>query len=157
MRQSVGPLVRVLIALLALFSPLACQTRAESAPRVPLSQTPVGNAAGAQSGAQPTVPSDLSPPARLALDSGNAQFRSGRYRDALASYRASVKEAPGHTAPEFGVYMAARKLGNAALADSALRIVNAHTSGSPTWTDSAMQSAHGSNARAASHPPVVRE
>ncbi|MEO6210814.1 MAG: hypothetical protein ABIQ10_11870 [Gemmatimonadaceae bacterium] len=157
MRQSVGHLVRMSIAVLALFSPLACETRAESAPRVPLSQTPVGNAAAAQSGAQPAAPSDFSPRARLALDSGNAQFRSGRYHDALASYRASVKEAPGHTAPEFGVYMAARKLGNAALADSALRIVNAHTSGSQTWTHSAMQSAHGSKARPASHPPVVRE
>ena len=48
MRQSVGHLVRVSIAVLALSSPLACETRAESAPRVPLSQTPVGNAAAAQ-------------------------------------------------------------------------------------------------------------
>lgn len=156
MRQSVGELLRVCAATLVLISPVACETHAESAPRVPLSQLPVGAATTAQPGAPLPAPSELSAPARLALDSGNAQYRAGRYREALTSYRASVKEAPGHTAPEFGVYMAARKLGNTALADSALRIVNAHTNGSATWTDSAMQSAHGEKARPAPHPPVVR-
>lgn len=154
MRPLLRDLRRSAIAPLLILPALACGSRSESAPRVPLSQLPVGESAS--SPARLLSPAELSPLARTALDSGNAQFRSGRYRDALASYRVSVKEAPGHTAPEFGVYMAARKLGDAALADSALRIVNAHSANSSTWTDSAMQSAHGAKKLPGSHPPVVR-
>ena len=105
--------------------------------------------------AAPSTPpgsSPLPPRARIALDSGNAQLRAKRYDDALASYRVAVKEAPGHVAPEFGVYMVAKRQGNNVLADSALRIINAHTGGSPAWTDSAMRSAHGDRALPASHP-----
>lgn len=132
----------------------ACNSSADAAPRVPLSATmPLSSAAAAPNASQP-APSPLPPRARVALDSGNAQLRAKRYDAALASYRVAVREAPGHIAPEFGVYMVAKRQGNNLLADSALRIINAHSGGSGTWTDSAMQSAHGDRALPASHPSL---
>ncbi len=130
----------------------ACGASGDSAPRVPLgSQAPTSAREGA---ASTPAPSALPPLARAALDSGNAQLRSKRYDAALASYRVAVKEAPGHVAPEFGIYMVAKRQGNNVLADSALRIINAHTGGSATWTDSAMRSAHGERGLPASHPSL---
>jgi hypothetical protein len=132
----------------------ACGPTGDAAPRLTLSSTSTGAVSSTMSSGSPTA-GELSPAARAALDSGNAQFRGGKYDAALASYRAAVKEAPGHTAPEFGIYMAARKIGNAAVADSALRIINAHSGGSKTWTDSAMRSAHGDRKLPPSHPPIT--
>jgi hypothetical protein len=63
--------------------------------------------------------SSLGTAARSALDRGNAEFRAGRYEVALTHYRSAVAASPGAAAPYFGMYMAAKKLGNAALADSA--------------------------------------
>ncbi|MEP6691099.1 MAG: hypothetical protein ABJD07_08070 [Gemmatimonadaceae bacterium] len=140
------------ISVLALT--LAACGGTDSAPRVPL---------GAQARAAAAAPADSSGPAlpaaaRLALDSGNAQYREKRFAEALASYRVAAGAAPGHTAPEFGVYMAAKQLGNRTLADSAQRIIAAHSGGSPMWTDSAMQSAHNgrgsSPAMPKSHPKL---
>jgi hypothetical protein len=141
------------LAMIPIFAlvALSCGSSADSAPRVPLS----ANAPTSASTAAPSMPpgsTPLPPRARIALDSGNAQLRAKRYDDALASYRVAVKEAPGHVAPEFGVYMVAKRQGNNLLADSALRIINAHTGGSPAWTDSAMRSAHGDRSLPASHP-----
>jgi len=102
----------------------------------------------------PPAPPPLPPRAREALDSGNAQYRARRYDAALASYRLAVKEAPGHISPEFGIYMVAQRLGNKLLADSAQRIINAHSGGAAAWTDSAMQRAHGERALPPSHPAL---
>jgi hypothetical protein len=113
-----------------------------------------GGAPHAQSSLPPSAQPTLPPRARVALDSGNAQLRAKRYDAALASYRVAVTEAPGHVAPEFGVYMAAKRMGNGALADSALRIINAHTGNSPAWTDSAMRSAHSAEALPRAHPAI---
>jgi len=141
------------IPVLGMFAS-ACNTSADSAPRVPLSATmPLSSTAAAPNALQ-RGPPPLPPRARVALDSGNAQLRARRYDAALASYRVAVKEAPGHIAPEFGVYMAAKRQGNNLLADSALRIINAHSGGSGAWTDSAMRSAHGDRALPASHPSL---
>jgi hypothetical protein len=139
-----------IIAIVALVAQ-SCGPSADSAPRVPLSANAPMNATTAAPGTAPGS-TPLPPRARIALDSGNAQLRAKRYDDALASYRVAVKEAPGHVAPEFGVYMVAKRQGNNVLADSALRIINAHTGGSPAWTDSAMRSAHGDRKLPASHP-----
>jgi hypothetical protein len=62
---------------------------------------------------------EASPRAPTALDSGNVDYRAGRYAAALAHYRTAVAANPGHAAPYFGVRMAALRLGNAALAESA--------------------------------------
>jgi len=129
----------------------ACGSNAENGPRVPLGTM---QAAGPQSPLNPrhadVSPAELPPPARQALDSGNAQYRAGQYAQALVSYRLAAESAPGDLAPEYGVYMAASKLGNAALADSAQRIIAAHTGDSPAWTDSAMRREHGT--LASPHP-----
>ncbi|MDQ6829477.1 MAG: hypothetical protein M3081_11475 [Gemmatimonadota bacterium] len=132
---------------------LGCGPTSDSAPRVPLGASSRGEVAATPAATTPSGPA-LSPPARMALDSGNAQFRTRRYDDALASYRLAVKEAPGHTAPEYGIYMVAKQQGNAALADSALRVINAHTGGSSSWTDSAMTRAHSAPALPKSHPEI---
>lgn len=57
--------------------------------------------------------------ARLALDRGNEAFRAGRYEDALMHYRTAARAEPSSAAPQYGIHMAARKLDDAALADSA--------------------------------------
>jgi hypothetical protein len=57
--------------------------------------------------------------ARSALERGNAEFRAGRFDVALTHYRAAVAASPGAAAPYFGIYMAAKKLSNGPLADSA--------------------------------------
>ena len=139
------------------FSAIALLTMAcaapDSKPASPVgdaTRRAIASAGGSAPHTQPSLPSR----ARVALDSGNAQLRAKRYDAALASYRVAVTEAPGHVAPEFGVYMAAKRMGNGALADSALRIINAHTGNSPAWTDSAMRSAHGAEALPRAHPAI---
>ncbi|MDB4910281.1 MAG: hypothetical protein JWO39_1104 [Gemmatimonadetes bacterium] len=143
---------RSLISVVGL-SALACGSSSDSAPRVALSAATPLNMTAPGEAAQP-APSPLPPLARAALDSGNAQLRAKRYDAALTSYRTAVKEAPGHIAPEFGIYMTARRQGNTALADSALRIINAHTGGAAAWTDSAMRRAHGEHALPPAHPAL---
>jgi hypothetical protein len=58
-------------------------------------------------------------PAGPALEEGNAAYRARRWDVALARYRAAAQASPRSAAPYFGILMAARKLGNAPLADSA--------------------------------------
>ena len=71
----------------------------------------------------------LTPTAQALLDSGNASFRANRHPEALAFYRRAAAEVPGHAAPWFGAYMAARAMDDSALADSAMRMVRARAPG----------------------------
>lgn len=54
-----------------------------------------------------------------ALERGNTAFRAGSYEDALMHYRTAARAAPSSAAPHYGIHMAARKLDDGALADSA--------------------------------------
>ena len=71
----------------------------------------------------------ITPVARALLERGNAAFRADKYAEALAYYRRAGAEVPGHAAPWFGTYMAARALNDSALADSALRMMRARAPG----------------------------
>lgn len=62
----------------------------------------------------------LSDAARSALDLGGQAFREQDYDRALEHYRRAAEIEPDAAAPWFGIYMAERARGNAALADSAL-------------------------------------
>jgi hypothetical protein len=160
MRLSRRDVFHVVLTSAIALSAVACRGASDQAASIPVSDATrraVASAGTAPHGqsppSAPTAP-PLPPRARVALDSGNAQLRAKRYDAALASYRLAVTEAPGHVAPEFGVYMAAKRMGNTALADSALRIINAHTGGSPAWTDSAMRRAHGAQPLPPEHPAL---
>lgn len=61
--------------------------------------------------------------ARPALTSGNAAFRAGRYAEALRHYRTAAGMEPASAAPHYGILLAARKLEDAPLADSALAAI----------------------------------
>ncbi len=125
-----------LIAVPSLLLAVGCRKQAPPA-KTPLSQM----TAAPDSTANPH--STMSPEARAALDSGNAQYRAGRYPAALASYRKSSALAPLNAAPYFGIYMAAEKVGDKKLADSATaEIQRLQGSGSGTLTDSALQAMH---------------
>lgn len=90
----------------------ACGT-SDDAPRVPL------GAAGATTSA-------ASGPVREALDKGNAAYRAKDYQGALRAYReAAAVATPDNAAPYYGIQMAARALGNTALADSAMTRIRA--------------------------------
>jgi hypothetical protein len=73
-------------------------------------QTAAGVAAGKR---------ELSASGRAAIERGNAAFRDKRYEEALTNYRQAATDAPSNPAPLFGIQMAARAVGNRALADSA--------------------------------------
>ena len=105
--------------------------------------------------AAPAVPAapPLSAEARAALDSGNVAYRAGRYRDALALYRKVAADAPGDAAPYFGIYMAATKLGDHAVADSALTVIRQNTTtGGQMLSDSALRALHQGGAAAPKKP-----
>ncbi len=132
--------------ILAALAAAACQSK--EPPKHPL-----GDADGAQPG-QITVDTSaaarmnnphvlLSPNAKAALDSGNVLYKAGNYEGALAKYELAVKYAPANAAPYYGVYMAADKLGNKQLADSAMAAFSARASnGQEVFTDSLMKKAH---------------
>lgn len=117
------------LAVAALVAAQAC-SRTKSPDKQPLAQA---------SGGETSARDALSPETRAALDSGNAAYRAGQYDKALASYREAAKTAPDNSAPYFGIYMAAGKLGNKALADSATKFISAHSAGQPGLSDSAMK------------------
>ncbi len=126
----------VLLALPAVLAAGACKP-SQQPPKTPLGAM----AAGADSTANPHT--TMSPDARAALDSGNAQYRAGNYDAALKSYRQSSALAPLNAAPFFGIYMAAEKLGNKNLADSAsAEIRRRQGPGTQMLTDSALQEMH---------------
>jgi tetratricopeptide (TPR) repeat protein len=85
----------------------------------------------------------LPPAAKAALDSGNTYFKAKKYDAALAQYRAAANLAPANAAPFYGIYMVADKLGNRALADSAMKAFNARASdGAALFNDSLMKKTH---------------
>lgn len=97
----------------------------------------------------------LPPSARSAIDSGNILLRAGDAANAVVQYRLATVADPQNAAPWYGVMMAAQRLGNTALADSASRMV-ATLSGTPALTDSAMAKMHaegGGGASAGALPP----
>ncbi|HYD54705.1 MAG TPA: hypothetical protein VEA99_18875 [Gemmatimonadaceae bacterium] len=107
----------------------AGQPAAAAGPSVQPVNSPVRDALGAT--------------ARTALDKGNVEFRAGRFEASLALYREAAAAAPQSAAPYFGIYMAARKLGNAALADSAQQEIGKRSgTASRMFSDSAMKAAH---------------
>ena len=94
----------------------------------------------------------LPPEAKTALDSGNQLYRAGKYKLALAQYRLAAKLAPANAAPYYGIYMAADKLGDKKLADSAMAAVNARAdNATPMFNDSLMKKTH-LDAKAAAAP-----
>jgi hypothetical protein len=94
------------VALLLAFGGLAACSETESS-KIPLD---AAQAAG----------DDMLPPkAQAALDAGNTEYRAARYDAALAQYTIASRESPTSAAPYYGILMAAQKLGNQPLADSA--------------------------------------
>ena len=71
-----------------------------------------------------TVPS-ITGDARVALDSGNKLYSAKSYDLALAQYRRAASLAPAAEAPLFGILMVASATNNAALTDSATRMLQA--------------------------------
>lgn len=61
----------------------------------------------------------LPPEVQVHVDSGNLTYRAGDYEAALRHYREGARVGPDQAVPWFGVAMAAQKVGNQALADSA--------------------------------------
>jgi predicted Zn-dependent protease len=118
----------------------ACNKSPEPA-KIPISGQPAGEA--------------LPPSARSAIDSGNVLLRAGDPANAVVQYRLATTADPQNAAPWYGVMMAAQRLGNAALADSASKMV-AKLSGTPALTDTAMAKMHaqgGGGATAGGLPP----
>lgn len=114
--------------LLMILTIVGCADREE--PRVSLGGSQARAAAPndvVHQGVQGTqdTPGTLPAAARAALDSGNAQYRAGKFEAALASYRAAAKAAPKEAAPWFGIYMATNRLGRTKDAADAQRMINA--------------------------------
>lgn len=129
--------LRLALPVLALVAGAAACSRSQDEGKVPLAQ-----ATGATTASSPR--DALPPDARAAIDSGNAQYRGGRYKEALVSYRSAAKAAPGNASPYFGIYMAAQKLGDQKLADSASTEIN-KLSGNPMLSDSSLRAVHKGN------------
>lgn len=77
----------------------------------------------------PSAPTDLMPVTQALLDSGNTAFRLQRFDQALAYYEKASAAQPDHAAPWFGAYMVGQATKNAALSDSALRMVQQRAPG----------------------------
>jgi Flp pilus assembly protein TadD len=123
-----------IIALIAISGVMAC-SRAQNQPKVPLGQTSAAAPA-------PSPRDALSDEAKAALDQGNLEYRAGRFEQALAAYRKAAKAAPDNSAPFFGIFMAAKKLGNKSLADSASSQIASLAGSNPMLSDSSMRAIH---------------
>jgi len=134
--MSSSALRRLSIATVAVALLSAACSRAPNQPKIPLGQT----------AAQPSGRDGLPAEARSALDSGNAEYRAGRYDAALAAYRTASKAAPDNAAPYFGIYMVAKKLGNVPLADSATAAIASRNGANLMLSDSAMKALHATSA-----------
>jgi hypothetical protein len=124
------------LAAFVSFGAAAC-SRAPEPPKTPLAQSSIA-------APDSSAPAPLPLAARTALDSGNAEFRAKRYETALAHYRAAAKALPADDATAYyGIYMAAKKLGNNKLADSAQAVVKKRSATTaPMLTDSALSAVH---------------
>lgn len=142
MRELIRGAGRTVRWVIPAFVALAACSRAKEAPKIPLEQMKAAQPPAATA----ATPDQLSGTARAALDSGNTSFRAGRFAAALASYRRAANDAPQSAAPYFGIYMAAKKLGNRALADSASREIQRREGTAPTLNDSAMRQLHAGGA-----------
>jgi hypothetical protein len=131
----------LLSALPPLVAAAGCNKPAQQS-KTPLAQMTTGTA---DSTANPH--STMSPAAKAALDSGNTAYRAGKYADALKNYRSAAAQAPLNAAPFYGILMAAEKLGNKQLADSASEAIRQRSGASPaTLSDSALQNLHSGGA-----------
>lgn len=140
----VAPLGAALLAALG----TAC-ARTEPEPKVPLSR------AAASAAPTAAVADPLAPAARAALDAANAHFRAGRFDSALAGYTAVTRAAPENAAAYYGMFMVARKVQNAVLADSASRMIRQLASeAAPILSDSSVRAVH---AVAEAEPPPARK
>ena len=99
---------RIALTYTLLFVGVACTTKEK--PK---------SALGAKAAAD-SIALELSPAAKMSLDSGNVLFREKEYAAALVQYEAAAKASPQHAAPLFGEYMVGRATNNKALADSAM-------------------------------------
>ena len=119
----------------------------KGAPKVPLGQR-AAVPSPATTGGPAAAGAPINDSARLALDSGNVLFRKKVYPGALEQYRVAAQRAPEHAAPLFGIYMVARAMNKAALADSALAGIKARTGETPAsphlMVDSARRSGRSS-------------
>ena len=93
--------------------------RGTAAPATTGAGAPTAGANGGRAG--------MSAAATRALDSGNVLLRAKKDREALAQYRIAAAEAPEHSAPWFGIGMAAKRLGDSALVDSAKQVITARS------------------------------
>ena len=120
--------LRTMVPLVAIGWAIAC-----AAPRDGATGDSAKEADALPSGHPPLPPTmkgtALTPAAQALLDSGNAEFRAGRHREALTLYQRVATSVPLHPAPWFGTFMAARALGDSALADSAQRMIRERAPG----------------------------
>jgi hypothetical protein len=112
------PVRRCTLPLLTALLVLGCSGK-EEAPMIPLDQATA-------TGVSPhgTVPS-ITGDAKIALDSGNTLYTAKSYALALAQYRRAASLAPTAEAPLFGMLMVASVTNDAALTDSATRMLRA--------------------------------
>ena len=113
--------LRVFLPAIAVLA-VACGGKGE-APKVPLAEKMTDSSARAMQEAHAL----LGPEAKVALDSGNVQFRRKDYEKALASYRHAAELAPQHSAPLFGIVMYAQQTKNKKLLDSATKEIQLRT------------------------------
>jgi len=137
MPGGVRRLARAAAASAALIAASACNRAAEQ-PKVPLNASTSGSASSGQANPH----EQLAPEARVALDSGNVAFRAGKYELALAQYRAAAKAEGKSSAPFYGIYMVAQKLGNKTLADSVMAVIRDRSGAGNALTDTAMAKMH---------------
>lgn len=135
--MSQRPMIATLVPTFAAAAVLiGCTTRAEP-PKLPLGKP------SASAEAESPARAALSPQAKTALDAGNAAFLAKKYDEALKQYRVAAKAAPSDVAPFYGIYMAADKLGQTALRDSASKLIAVESgSSNPMFTDSTLRAAH---------------
>lgn len=133
---------RTSLVLLPAAAIIAGCTRSPNEQKVPLGTPPNASVA-------PTTPAKdpLTPQARQALDQANTEFRGAKYTEALASYRKAAKAAPNEAAPYFGIFMAAQKLGNKPLADSASKQIAERNGQAQMLTDASLKQLHSNPAK----------
>jgi Flp pilus assembly protein TadD len=122
----------LILATLAVATLGACR-------RAPAPDSKAAPAAPAARGGQPM---GAHPGVTAQLDTGNNAFRAGDYTAALTHYERAAHMNPHLTASWIGVAMAARALGDSALADSAQRIAQTLAPGENLVHPSVRDTAH---------------